>query len=101
MAAVMLGHLPPAAVALMSVPAPALASLPWMGQSAVDGSVCRGWSRGYLRIRAIRCSCWKVFLLGACTKGELSQVYPIARGLALLLVTGISGALPGERLAQM
>jgi hypothetical protein len=42
-----------------------------------------------------------VFLLGACTKGELSQVYPIARGLALLLVTGISGALPGERPAQM
>jgi drug/metabolite transporter (DMT)-like permease len=81
MAAVMLGHLPPAAVALMVVPTPALASLPWM----VAGIFAH---LGY-----------QVFLLGAYTKGDLSQVYPIARGLAPLVVTGISILMLGERLA--
>ncbi len=81
MAAVMLGHLPPAALALMIVPTPALASLPWI----IAGIFAH---LGY-----------QVFLLGAYTKGDLSQVYPIARGLAPLLVTSISILVLGERLA--
>lgn len=81
MAAVMLGHVPPAALALMFVPAPALESLPWM----IAGVFAH---LGY-----------QVFLLGAYSKGDLSQVYPIARGLAPLVVTAVSVLLLGERLA--
>lgn len=81
MAAVMLGHVPPAAIALLFVPTPSVESLPWM----IAGVIAH---LGY-----------QVFLLGAYTKGDLSQVYPIARGLAPLLVTGVSVVLLGERLA--
>jgi drug/metabolite transporter (DMT)-like permease len=81
MAAVMLGHVPPAALALLFVPAPTLASLPWL----LAGMLAH---LGY-----------QVFLLGAYTKGDLSQVYPIARGLAPLVVTAASVLLLGERLA--
>lgn len=80
MAAVMLGHVPPAAIALLLVPAPSGESLPWMAAGILA-------HLGY-----------QVFLLGAYTKGDLSQVYPIARGLAPLVVTAISVALLGERL---
>jgi drug/metabolite transporter (DMT)-like permease len=81
MAAVMLGHVPPAALALLFVPAPALESLPWL----LAGMLAH---LGY-----------QIFLLGAYTKGDLSQVYPIARGLAPLVVTAVSVLLLGERLA--
>lgn len=80
MAAVMIGHVPPAMLALLFVPTPSVESLPWM----IAGILAH---LGY-----------QVFLLGAYTKGDLSQVYPIARGLAPLLVTGISVVLLGERL---
>lgn len=43
--------------------------------------------------------CYQVFLLGTYTKDNMSEVHPIARGLAPLVVTAISVALPGERLA--
>ncbi|MCX7565016.1 DMT family transporter [Sulfitobacter sp. F26169L] len=82
MAAVMLGHMPPAIVAFVVVPAPAWDSWPWM----VAGMLAH---LGY-----------QIFLLGAYTKGDLSQVYPIARGLAPLVVTFVSFALLGERLSQ-
>jgi drug/metabolite transporter (DMT)-like permease len=80
-AAVMLGHVPPTAIALLFVPTPSVESLPWMIVGVIS-------HLGY-----------QVFLLGAYTKGDLSQVYPIARGLAPLLVTGVSVVLLGERLA--
>ncbi len=81
MAAVMLGHVPPAALALLIVPAPAVESWPWL----VAGMLAH---LGY-----------QVFLLGAYSKGDLSQVYPIARGVAPLIVTGVSLVVLGERLA--
>jgi len=81
MSAVMLGHLPPAAIALLFVPTPPLASLPWL----IAGIFAH---LGY-----------QVFLLGAYTKGDLSQVYPIARGLAPLVVTTVSVLVLGEQLA--
>lgn len=81
MAAVMLGHVPPAALALLFVPPPAFESWPWL----VAGMFAH---LGY-----------QIFLLGAYTKGDLSQVYPIARGLAPLLVTAVSVLLLGERLS--
>lgn len=81
MAAVMLGHVPPAALALLFVPAPSLDSWPWM----LAGMLAH---LGY-----------QIFLLGAYSKGDLSQVYPIARGLAPLVVTVISVLVLGERLA--
>ncbi len=83
MAAVMLGHVPPAALALLFVPTPSIESLPWV----IAGIIAH---LGY-----------QVFLLGAYTKGDLSQVYPIARGLAPLLVTAVSVVLLGERLTLL
>lgn len=83
MAAVMLGHVPPAALALLFVPTPSIESLPWM----IAGIIAH---LGY-----------QVFLLGAYTKGDLSQVYPIARGLAPILVTAVSVVLLGERLSVL
>jgi len=83
MAAVMLGHVPPAALALLFVDAPAWDSWPWL----LAGMLAH---LGY-----------QIFLLGAYTKGDLSQVYPIARGLAPLVVTAVSVVLLGERLAAL
>ncbi|MGB5863697.1 MAG: DMT family transporter [Sulfitobacter sp.] len=81
MAAVMLGHVPPAMLALLLVPPPAWESWPWL----LAGMLAH---LGY-----------QIFLLGAYAKGDLSQVYPIARGLAPLVVTGVSVLVLGERLA--
>jgi drug/metabolite transporter (DMT)-like permease len=39
------------------------------------------------------------FMLGGYRVGDLSQVYPIARGIAPLLVTGLAASLAGERLS--
>jgi drug/metabolite transporter (DMT)-like permease len=83
MAAVMLGHVPPAAIALLVVPAPAAESLPWL----LAGTLAH---LGY-----------QIFLLGAYSKGDLSQVYPIARGLAPLVVISVSVAVLGERLSLL
>lgn len=72
MSAVVFGHTPFAAAALCMVPAPALEALPYM----VAGALLH---TGY-----------QVFLLNSYRMGDLSQVYPLARGVAPLLVTLVS-----------
>ncbi|MEB8387166.1 DMT family transporter [Rhodobacteraceae bacterium KMM 6894] len=68
MGAVVLGHVPLAVVALAFAPLPAVESLPYLA-----GGV--GLHVGY-----------QVFLLKSYELGDLTQVYPIARGSAPLLV---------------
>ncbi len=72
MAGVVLGHTPAALIALWLFPLPAVASWPYLlgGMMAHFG--------------------YQVFLLRAYGMGDLSQVYPIARGSAPLMVTGVS-----------
>jgi drug/metabolite transporter (DMT)-like permease len=68
MGAVVLGHVPLAVVALLFAPLPAVESLPYLA-----GGV--GLHVGY-----------QVFLLKSYELGDLTQVYPIARGSAPLMV---------------
>jgi len=76
LAAVMIGHVPFALLVLPFVPLPAAASLPWL----LGGVVLH---TGY-----------QAFLLLSYRQGDLSRVYPIARGSAPLIVTVVSvGAL--------
>ena len=72
MAGVILGHTPAALIALMIFPLPAWESWPYL----IGGIIAHF---GY-----------QVFLLRAYGKGDLSQVYPIARGSAPLIVTLVS-----------
>ena len=72
MAAVSLGHVPPALLVLAVAPMPDPASWPWLLVSAA-------LHLGY-----------QLFLVQAYRVGDLSQVYPIARGAAPLIVTGVS-----------
>jgi len=72
MAAVVLGHAPPALVLLPLVPLPAAASLPFLA-----GSVILHF--GY-----------QILLLNSYRIGDLTQVYPIVRGSAPLLVAAVS-----------
>ncbi len=72
MAAVIFGHLPLALLALPFVPVPTPESLPYL-----VGSVL--FHTGY-----------QVFLIKSYRTGELTQVYPVARGSAPLIVTLIS-----------
>ena len=83
MTGVVLGHVPAALIALMIFPAPDLASWPYLlgGMFAHFG--------------------YQVFLLGAYGKGDLSQVYPIARGAAPLIVTAVSVFALGVVLAPI
>lgn len=88
MCGVVIGHLPAAGIALCFVQAPAPESWPWIGAGMVA-------HLGY-----------QLFLLSAYEKGDLSQVYPIARGAAPLIVTAISTlalgvALSGQQLAAV
>jgi drug/metabolite transporter (DMT)-like permease len=83
MAGVVIGHLPLALVALALVPAPDPASYPYI----VAGTVLHF---GYQ---------W--FLLGSYKIGDLTQVYPIARGVAPLLVAAISLLFLGVDLSGM
>ena len=80
MAAVVLGHLPLALVALAIVPAPAPASYPYLFAGI-------GLHAGY-----------QFFLLNSYRIGDLTQVYPIARGSAPLLVALVSVGFLGVRL---
>ena len=66
MASVMIGHVPLAVLALLWMGLPSLASAPYVLMSAV---LHVGYS---------------VFLLHAYRFGELSEIYPIARGIAYL-----------------
>ena len=80
MGAIVLGHLPPALIAVLFVPMPAFESLPYL----VGGILLHV---GY-----------QVFLLKSYKTGDLTQVYPIARGSAPLLVALFSVAILGLRL---
>ena len=70
-----------AAVAALILPPPAPASWPYAGLSAV-------LQIGYC-----------LFLVRAYERGELGQVYPVARGAAPLLVALGAAVFAGERLA--
>jgi len=81
MGAVVLGHVPLALVALPFVPMPALASLP------------------YLLVGIILHFGYQIFLLRSYEKGDLTQVYPIARGSAPLMVALFSVVVLGVHLS--
>jgi len=72
MTAVVLGHVPLAVLALLFVPPPARESWPYI----VSGIVLHSF--------------YQLFLLRAYLIGDLTQVYPIARGSAPLLVAAVS-----------
>ncbi len=82
MSAIVLGHLPMALSVLLLVPSPAIESWPYILAGA-------GLHFGY-----------QIFLLNSYRFGDLTQVYPIARGLAPLLVAGISVAFLGLALQR-
>ncbi len=83
MAAIVLGHVPLACLALPFVPLPAPASLPYLA-----GGVT-------LHIG------YQLLLLSSYRAGDLTQVYPIARGCAPLIVVGISTTILGVQLHRV
>lgn len=83
MGAVVLGHVPFAVLALPFVPSPAPASFPYL----IAGILLHV---GY-----------QLFLMQSYRKGDLTQVYPIARGSAPLIVALFSVAVLGVRLEPM
>ena len=83
MAAVVLGHAPLAALVLFFVPAPDAQSWPWLAAGIA-------LHFGY-----------QMFLLRSYHVGDLTQVYPIARGTAPLLVAGVSVVFLGVHLASL
>lgn len=82
MGAIAMGHTPLALVALCFVPLPDAASLPYMA-----GGI--GLHVGY-----------QIFLMRAYESGDLTQVYPIARGSAPLLVALFSVLVLGVHLER-
>ena len=82
-AAVALGHVPFAVAALMFVPAPAAASF------------------GYLAVGILLHVGYQLFLLQSYRVGDLTQVYPIARGSAPLIVALVSVTVLGVVLAPL
>lgn len=83
MAAVVLGHLPFALGALLFAPLPATEALPYLFAGIA-------LHVGY-----------QFFLLGSYTFGDLTQVYPIARGSAPLIVAAVSIAVLGVEMNGM
>jgi drug/metabolite transporter (DMT)-like permease len=83
MGAVVLGHTPFAVTVLLYAPLPRLQSLPYL----VAGAILH---TGY-----------QLFLLNSYRIGDLSQVYPLARGVAPLMVAGISYVFLGVELAPL
>jgi drug/metabolite transporter (DMT)-like permease len=81
MSAVVLGHTPFAVAALSIAPFPSVKALPYLFTGAL-------LHVGY-----------QLFLLTSYRAGDLSQVYPLARGVAPLIVTGISVTLLGVNLS--
>jgi len=81
MSAVVLGHTPFALAALCCAPLPDAASLPYILAGAL-------LHLGY-----------QLFLLHSYRLGDLSQVYPLARGSAPLIVAGVSASLLGVHLS--
>lgn len=82
MAAVVIGHLPIALMLLPLLPLPAAAGLPWLLASIVI-------HLGY-----------QLFLVAGYRAGDLTQVYPVARGSAPLIVAAVSVGLLGVTLAR-
>lgn len=83
MAGVIVGHLPYAIVALFFVPMPDLACWPYLlGSFALHF--------GY-----------QIFLLNSYKIGDLTQVYPVARGIAPLIVAAVSVSVLGVVLGWM
>lgn len=82
MSAVVIGHVPYAVIALIFTPFPLMDALPFLVLSVV-------FHTGYQ---------W--FLLNAYQIGDLSKVYPLARGAAPLLVTLVSIGFLGTALNQ-
>ena len=80
MAAVVIGHVPFAVAAVLWAPLPAVESLPWLATGVA-------LHLGY-----------QLFLLQAYRIGDLSQVYPIARGAAPLIVALVSVTALGVHL---
>jgi drug/metabolite transporter (DMT)-like permease len=72
-----------AAVALIFVGLPPMTALPWVAASAL-----------------LHCG-YKAFLINAYEQGDLSQIYPIARGTAPLIVAGAGFAFLGEELPPL
>ncbi len=88
MAGMVIGHAVPGACAVALFPAPAPESWPWI---ALGVALHFGYQR---------------FLLAAYRIGDLSQVYPLARGSAPLIVTAVSvlalgAALTGAQVAAV
>ena len=83
MTAVVLGHAPFAALAILVSPLPDAAALPYVLAGAL-------LHVGY-----------QLFLLASYRVGDLSQVYPLARGGAPLLVAGVSVGLLGASLSTL
>ncbi len=83
MSAVVLGHAPFAAAALLIAPMPSPASLP------------------YLLAGALLHVGYQLFLLASYRAGDLSQVYPLARGSAPLMVAAVSVTLLGVELSWL
>lgn len=83
MSAVVLGHTPFAIVPLLMSPMPGIASWPYI----VAGAVLH---TGY-----------QLFLLYSYRIGDLTQVYPIARGAAPLIVTFVSVVFLGVHLGHL
>lgn len=83
MAAVVLGHLPFALAVAPFVPLPPPSSFPYLGAGIV-------LHFGY-----------QIFLMRSYEEGDLTQVYPIARGSAPLLVAGVSVVFLGVRLSPI
>jgi drug/metabolite transporter (DMT)-like permease len=70
--AIMIGHLPLAILGLMAAGLPPISSWPFLLTSAI-------FHLGY-----------QIFLMNAYRHGELTQIYPIARGVAPLLIALVS-----------
>ena len=82
MAAIVIGHVPLAILALPLVPLPAIEALPWL----VAGVLLH---LGY-----------QLFLIAGYRIGDLTQVYPIARGVAPLIVALVSTTVLGVVLGR-
>lgn len=83
MSAVVLGHTPFAVAALSYAPLPDIEALP------------------YILTGALLHVGYQLFLLASYRIGDLSQVYPLARGAAPLVVAGVSVVVLGEQLSQL
>jgi drug/metabolite transporter (DMT)-like permease len=83
MSAVVLGHVPFALCALFFVPLPNIESI------------------AYIIIGALLHTGYQLFLLNSYRIGDLSQVYPLARGISPLIVATVSVVFLGSHLSQM